>query len=307
MPDKLQLSPKAERFKQIMSYLNDGLSKDEFLKAFKEVIALIVKSENILIEKNKEMMAKLEDRFKQIIDEIASGVFNDSAIKKIISDFEKLIKELNSAQKSNDENFKKTKKELIDYCISEMGKMVALHKTHMREMEKEKAKMGSSHKEMMTEMGQKMAEMEEKMPDKEEMVSEVKKLIPEPKTPTQIRDDLKTLEGNERLPISAIDDLQEELDKLRKMKGKGFVGGGITGRDLFKDIDLSASLDGVTKTFNIQAVWNIISVHLSSHPYALRKNVDFTYTPTSITFTDQIDASTSLAAGQTAVLTVVTG
>lgn len=124
-------------------------------------------------------------------------------------------------------------------------------------------------------------------------------------SPEEVRDLLELLQGDDRLDKSAIKGLDEELKRLSAIKG-GFSGG-IVGRDIIKDIDISGDLDGVTKTFNIPTVWNIISVHLSSFPHALRKTTDFTYTPTSITFTSEIDAATSLATGQTCVLTVVTG
>lgn len=124
-----------------------------------------------------------------------------------------------------------------------------------------------------------------------------------PDSAQQVRDKLESLEGDERLDKSAVKGLEEELEKLKKKP----VAVGITGRDLFGDIDLSSQLDGVTTTFNIHAVWSIISVDLSSFPHALRKNIDYTYTPTTITFTNQIDPATSLAAGQTCILTVVKG
>lgn len=126
-----------------------------------------------------------------------------------------------------------------------------------------------------------------------------------PRFGEQIRDALELLEGEERLDKSAIKGLEEELKRLSLVKGG--ISGGIVGRDIVKDIDISDDLDGVTKTFNIPTVWNIISVHLSSFPHALRKTTDFTYTPTSITFTSEIDAAKSLKTGDTCVLTVVTG
>ncbi len=134
-----------------------------------------------------------------------------------------------------------------------------------------------------------------------------------PKLGLSIRDGLELLprgennEPDERLEKEAIKGLDEELAVIRKqiasIPNNGTLG--VTGRDLFKDIDLSDQLDGVTKTFNIQAIYNIITVDLSSNPFALRKGIDYTYTPTSITFTSQIDAASSLAAGQTCILTVV--
>lgn len=105
--------------------------------------------------------------------------------------------------------------------------------------------------------------------------------------------------------IKGIAELEAEI-KLLKSRPTG-SGASIAGRDLFQDIDISSQLNGVTKTFNIPAVWNVISVNLSSFPFgALRKGTDFTYTPTSITFTSEIDASTQLSTGQSCVLTVVT-
>ena len=124
-------------------------------------------------------------------------------------------------------------------------------------------------------------------------------------TPAQVKEKLL----KEGLKIEDIKDLRKELDKLEKIRKSWFspmVAGGLSAKEMIKDVDLSSQLDGVTKVFNIPAVWNIISVDLSSFPYALRKNVDYTYTQTTITFTDQVDAPSSLASGQTCVLTVVT-
>lgn len=114
--------------------------------------------------------------------------------------------------------------------------------------------------------------------------------------------DLPTDDEDKKIDVSHI----KGLKKFVQENQTKIIGGGITGRDLFKDIDLSSQLDGVTKTFNIQAVWNIISVSLTSYPYgALRKGVDYQWTPTSITFLDPIDAPTQLSAGQSCILTVV--
>ena len=122
-------------------------------------------------------------------------------------------------------------------------------------------------------------------------------------------------------PDETIDTINEPTDKLIKLeriegleealrkKGQGVQAGGvISGRELFKDIDISSQLDGSTKTFDIAVVWNIISVDLSSYPYgSLRKGTDYSFTPTSITFLDPIKANRQLKAGQRCILTVVTG
>ena len=143
--------------------------------------------------------------------------------------------------------------------------------------------------------------------DEEKIVGEVLKKLPE-ETPEQTRNKLESIkEEEEKLTISAIKDLRKELDEVKKAKSSG-LGVGVIGRDLIKDIDISDSLDGVTKTFNIQAIWNVISVDLSSYPYgSLRKGIDFSWTPTSITFGYSIDATTQLSVGQQCILTVIQG
>jgi hypothetical protein len=130
-----------------------------------------------------------------------------------------------------------------------------------------------------------------------------------PKLGTSIRDSLELIdEEEEKLDIKAIKNLRKELDDLAKKVSQAGISGGVVGRDIIKDIDLSSQLDGVTKTFNIQAVWYIVSVDLSSYPYgSLRKGIDYTWTPTSITFTSEIDETTQLSSGQKLILTVVQG
>lgn len=125
-------------------------------------------------------------------------------------------------------------------------------------------------------------------------------------SPEQLRDKLKTLKDDERLPkeaIKGIEDIEKDIEMLKKRpvtQGQG----GVVSRDYFVDIDLSDQLDGFTKTFNIQAIRKILSVDLQSYPYgALRKGIDYTYTNTTIAFTDTIDASTQLAEGQVCVIT----
>lgn len=115
---------------------------------------------------------------------------------------------------------------------------------------------------------------------------------------------LQSLSGEARLSASAIKGLERVERDVKDLKNRPV--GGVSGRDIFLDIDISDDLDGATKTFNIQAVHTIISVDLSSFPYgSLRKSVDYTWTPTTITFTDQIDASTQLASGQSCIITAV--
>lgn len=123
--------------------------------------------------------------------------------------------------------------------------------------------------------------------------------------PQEVRDLLELLQDEERLDASAIKNLEKYVKQYAPKSSSAPSGGGIVGRDIVRNYDLSDQLDGVTKTFNLPALWSIISVATSSFPNVLRPIVDYTNTSQSITFTDEIDASTTLAEGQTVVITLV--
>ena|SRR3990167_8535890 len=146
--------------------------------------------------------------------------------------------------------------------------------------------------------------------DEEKIVKNILSKIPEPakETAEVIREKLESLKGEDRLDKEAIRGLEEELNALKEelVKEKRFVGGGggsVNARGLIKALDISSSLDGITATFNIQAVWKVIDIKLSSKP-VLRETIDWTWTPTSVTFTSEINASTDLAAGQSCILII---
>ncbi len=66
--------------------------------------------------------------------------------------------------------------------------------------------------------------------------------------------------------------------------------------------DLSASLDGVTTTFTLPSNARVLLVIASSFPNIFRPTVDYTTTASSITFTSEINAATTLASGQSIVI-----
>ena len=117
-----------------------------------------------------------------------------------------------------------------------------------------------------------------------------------------------SIEPKHQIGKEHIKGLREELDGLKKKIDSKVMpmGGGIVGRDLFKDIDISSQLNGVLKTFNIQGVWRIISVDIDSYPYgAMQKTTDFTNTSTTITFGDSIDVATQLRTGAKCIIFAV--
>lgn len=118
-----------------------------------------------------------------------------------------------------------------------------------------------------------------------------------------IRNKLELLEGDERLDASAIKGLDELVKQAvpKQNGGTNFV----ISRGAVKIYDLSDQLDGSTTTFPLPAFWRVLTVDLSSTPNALRPTTDFTTdgAAMTITFTSQIDPATSLAAGQTCIIT----
>lgn len=149
--------------------------------------------------------------------------------------------------------------------------------------------------------------------DEEKIVENVLAQIPEKeefKHPSreEHRDELESLEGDERLDKSAIKGLDEEFERIEgiAVKHTAFVGGsgGGQGGGIVKAYDLSDQLDGSTKTFTMPVFWRIISVHSSSFPRAFRETTDYTADASvpNITFTSEIPADSTLATGQTLIV-----
>ena len=136
----------------------------------------------------------------------------------------------------------------------------------------------------------------------QDIVEEVLTQLPEQKdilldSPKQFRDKV--------IPI--IEELIKEILKDIKGLKTRFVGGGIVGRDIIKEHDLSSSLNGTLKTFALPAFWRILEVTSSSFPITFRKTVDYTTNELTmeITFTSEVDASTMLASGQSITILYV--
>jgi hypothetical protein len=112
-------------------------------------------------------------------------------------------------------------------------------------------------------------------------------------SPDEIRNALELLEGEERLDASAIKNLEKYVKEYApKSNGTNFV----ISRGAVKMFDLSDQLDGSTKTFALPAS--------SSFPHIMRPTIDYTSdgAAMTLTFTDEIDASTVLNSDQTITL-----
>lgn len=93
-----------------------------------------------------------------------------------------------------------------------------------------------------------------------------------------------------------IDELEDKVKAIPSAPNRPIFGPGKTKVLL---LDLSAQLDGVTKTFAIGSHFGITGVWGSSDPFgAFRPTIDYTEVGRNIVFAAGIDASIALAAGQ---------
>lgn len=116
-----------------------------------------------------------------------------------------------------------------------------------------------------------------------------------PKIPEKPR--IATVEGLKK----ALRDIRKELKKLKKQKVV-YTGTSVgQGGGIVKAYDLSSSLDGSTKLFQLPVFWRVISVQSSSFPNAFRLTTDYTVDGSAftLTFTSEIHAASTLSSGQT--------
>lgn len=250
------MSDKLAKLQEIMRLVNEGITRDDFLTAFKEVLRLV----NDIKGSNEQEWSAIHDAMKKIPDRMMSEMMLSMT---------------------------KTEKKMVKDCMDKCETMCA-------EMEQK-------HKE---EMGKMDLEVRMIKADREAIIEDTLAKIPEEveETPQQVRNKLETLKGKERLPIDAIDGLTEKLEEVSKIKGQvQFVPNGSSGGGIVKAYDLTSQLNGVLKTFSLPAFWRVISVHSSSVPNAFRPTTDFTTDASAmtITFTDEINASSTLNTGQT--------
>lgn len=106
--------------------------------------------------------------------------------------------------------------------------------------------------------------------------------------------------------VKGLAELIRDADARDKFPQGRMAGGGGDVLSKFFVNDLSGSLDGVTKAFTITQNRIVIDVKCGSFPHAFREGIDYTISGISretITFTNQIDETTTLASGQTLIVT----
>lgn len=264
---------KIDKIKEIAKILDDTRLTPETVV---DLVGKVLKSLKGIQDNIAEQISSASNGFSEKTKEISAKLLkHDGALEKIVAD-------INSSKDDAEEAFKSLESEMA----SMKGTLDEICAEDDSEFEKS--------------VGDAIDEIRKDIEKISAQFADIK-----PLTAGEIRDALESLKNEDRLDVSAIKGLDELLDRIRKevkgTKGTVYVGGA-SSRGLVKAYDLSPYLNGVTKTFAIPGAWRIIGVQSSSGPYAFRETTDFTWTQTSITFTSQIDAGSTLAAGQSLLL-----
>lgn len=247
------------RLKRLMTLMEpDGLTKEEFIKSFQEVMKLVVKVESDLVAKINTL----------VNDKVSSGVSSLQAMK------EEMQKAIADAKKSNDSTFTGMKQRA----------MTAMQEMFSRlDVQGKMAEMYSEHEAM-------MQKMESVLPDTEKMMKDMLAEVPKD-TAEEERDRLESLKGEERLDKSAIKGLEDEIKSLRKEIATKTSGV----RRVFQPYvdNFSAMTNGSLKTFVLSREplrTNTVQVFGTDFPTILNPDVDFTVSGKTLTLTSAVPA-----------------
>lgn len=236
------LTPQQEKLKKLQDLFKmatDSLTREEFVSAFKEVVAFVKKIES----KNEAFLQDLKLLQQRVITELKSE--NETTFAKIKNRILEQISEVFLRNKMNEK----------------MALMLSKHAQMLSEMEVQKKEMDKK----MVLLDKKMSEVHSgKDADEEIIVGKVRSqiVVPTieeieqdlPKLKEPIRDALELFTNeDEKLKMSAVGHLQEELKKLReeiKAVPRGRVGG-MRRIPIIKRINLTSQVDGQTRSFTL--------------------------------------------------------
>jgi len=251
----MALNKTADKFNRLLSLMDadNTLSKEDFLKAFENVVKLVknieakhLKAIADLIETYKRLERKLNNDSDTISKSSKADILREArkiqeAIQNKLAPLEKRIAELKDGEPGKDAN----EDAVADNVLNRIR------------------------------------------------ISEISGIDEDlPKLGQSIRDALELLQGEERLRIEAIDGLDDKLKELEETRSKGgnSVGGLI---NTVRYHDLSDQLDGTTKTFNVPSFRVAVQLSGTQFPIVYRPGTDFTTGNKTITLTDEVSAPES--------------
>lgn len=253
------------------------------------------------------------DRFQIVIDSLEKGLVKRDELVKVLLEFKNILRKM---------------REDVDGVVSMSKEEVKEEMIEQRQLLKEttdainklsidlESSTTSKLQEMSSEFKSEISKLKDLIPLLPDLsvydlkIEEIRKSIPEIKetildTPEQIRNKVKSLPEGQRWDLEDVNDLKKEIDMLKNELRSIPRGGsrammGRTGGVAFEK--LNSQLDGSTKTFPIPNLRDVVAVIGSSFPNAFASTDDYTVGNKNITFTDAIDAATTLSAGQTVIV-----
>ena len=211
---------KLKKLKEMLDIIQEGITRQEFTDAFKEVIKLTTAIEKNLISKIDN---KLSDKMRVIDFEISTARREvelemntvKNAIQQAQYDLQEIVQETRETNETTFASLKKRALESMDTLFAKM-RVNARFDEIVKDCVDMQEKMSTEHEEMMRNV-----------PDTETLIAEVVKKIPPEITAEQVRDKLETLKENERTDKSAIkgiDELEERVKQI-ELRPTGRTGG----------------------------------------------------------------------------------
>lgn len=245
---------KLEKLKEMLSLLSEGLTREEFVSSFKEVLKVV---KDIKDTSSKEW-TDLKEAVKAISDKLNSDVSTG------MSDLEHKV-----SQVFIGERLKKLADDLVKSSLEKVESKMAEIDARMEKVQD----------------GYTPVKGKDYFDGRDGEHGNMLK-------PVEVRDKLETLKGDERLEQSAIKGLEEEIKALRKEIATKASGGSRRVFQPYVD-DFTASTNGVLKSFVLSREplkTNTILVWGTDFPIILRPTTDFTVSGKTLTLTSAVPA-----------------
>ena len=258
----------------------DVLTKEEFVKAFENVIKQV-------LEVEKKLTARIDGKTDSAV----------RALNTLEKEFARVIQQAKADSDSSLAGFKRRTFEAINSIFQKnrvnqkLNSILERHLSKIKEIDNK-----------LKEVDVKMSQVRDgKDVDEEVIVDKVLKKLPEPKedTPEKIRDKLESLRGEERLDQSAIRGLEEQINELKEQINKlPRMGGGVTdmgvtfslGR-VVKTETPSGAIDGSNKTYTVNHdIHAILSFGING---MVIHDDEYTVSKRTITFNEPLPATLS--------------
>jgi len=248
---------KLNKLKELIQLADSGLTREEFTSNFKIIIDLI-KSLKLANQQERESLLIM---LKSATAKMASDQTDDMAV---------------------------IKSEALAFLAKEMRTLMAEHKSRITELDNKMAEIGSikpPDEALLAKTASDLAvsELLPKIPTNEIFKDNLSK------AGDLIATSLENLDDDKKLEISAIKDLQKELDELRAMKGRTFGGGGLSKSALelhFVDAETPAEVpNGVITDFTTVYIPSpTASLKVFADGQRLKLTTDYTFSGKIVSF-----------------------